>query len=61
MDKIVRREFTGSWLLVTILCATVFGIPVAIMYLINHTIELHTDVSDSEEFMRAFNTRKDKH
>ena len=57
MDRIVRREFVGSWVFVTALCAAVYGIPIA---LINNTIEMHTEISDSEEFISLLKTRKYK-
>ncbi len=60
MDRIVRREFVGSWVFVTALCATVYGIPIAIIHLINNAIEMHTEISDSEEFISLLKTRKYK-
>lgn len=49
MDKIIRREFTGSWLLFVILALTGIGLPFAVLYLINSTIEIHTSVKYGEE------------
>jgi hypothetical protein len=49
MDKIVRREFTGSWTMFTILSLTGIGIPFAVLYLIDNIAEIHTEVKDGEE------------
>ncbi|HUJ42648.1 MAG TPA: hypothetical protein VLW52_03465 [Opitutaceae bacterium] len=48
MDKIVRREFTGSWLLFWALCLSGIGLPVALLYLLNRTVEIHTRIPDAE-------------
>lgn len=49
MDKIIRREFTGSWLLFGALALTGIGLPFAVLYLINSTVEIHTEVKNGEE------------
>ena len=54
MSKIVRHEFLGSWLLFWILCLTGFGIPFAILYLVNFTVTLETEVDDAELFVEEF-------
>jgi hypothetical protein len=51
MDKIKRRHFTGSWLLFFLLCITGVGVPLAILYLIEGTLEIETDIPDAEAFM----------
>lgn len=48
MDKIRRREFAGSWLIFAILCLTGVGIPFAVLYLVNHTVEIESEVTDAE-------------
>lgn len=58
MDKIVRREFTGSWLLLTILALTGIGLPFAVIYLINGTIEIHTEVKNGEVAFAAIKARR---
>lgn len=58
MDKIIRREFTGSWVLFWVLAITGMGIPLAIIYLINGTVELVSEVQDAEEFMSQYKSRK---
>jgi len=58
MSKLVRHEFMGSWLLFWILCLSGFGIPFAILYLVNSTLTLETDVDDAESFVEEFRRRK---
>lgn len=58
MSKIVRHEFMGSWLLFWLLCLTGFGIPFAILYLINSILTLETEVDDPERFVREFRASK---
>ena len=48
MDKIVRREFTGSWLLFWALGLTGIGLPIALIYLLDRTVEVHTEVKEAE-------------
>ncbi len=48
MDKIVRREFRGNWLLFWVLCLTGIGLPLALLYLINGLVEVHTQCADAE-------------
>jgi len=48
MDKIRRREFTGSWLWVVLLCLTGVGVPIAVIYAIQSTVEIETEVPDGE-------------
>lgn len=54
MDKIKRREFTGNWLLVWLLGISGIGIPIAILYLLEHTIEIEYEVKDAEAFMDSY-------
>lgn len=57
MDKIVRREFTGSWLLFWVLCLTGIGLPLALLYLLNRTVEVHTEFKEAEAAMDKIRTR----
>lgn len=57
MDKIVRREFTGSWLLFWFLSVTGIGIPIAVIYLINNTVEIHSRFKDGESAMDKIRTK----
>ena len=52
MDKITRREFKGNWLCVLLLCLTGIGIPVAVLYVIENTIDIEYEVDDAEAFLQ---------
>lgn len=58
MSKVVRYQFMGSWLLFWILAVSGIGIPFAILYLLNTTIRLDSELSDPEEFMEAYRAGK---
>ena len=58
MSKIVRYEFMGSTVLFTVLCLSVVLLPVAVLYLVNGTFRIETDVDDPEEFVRQFRSGK---
>jgi len=60
MDRIKRRQFVGNYLIFLILCLTGVLIPIAILYLINCTIEIEYEVSDAEEFMEYHVSKKKK-
>jgi len=49
MDKIRRREFTGSWIWVVLICLTGIGVPIAVIYVIESTVEVETEVADGED------------
>jgi hypothetical protein len=54
MDKITRREFVGSWVIFWLLCVTIIGIPVAILYFINGTVTIEQQIDNAERFMEEF-------
>lgn len=58
MDKIVRREFTGSWIIFAILALTGIGLPFALLYLLDNTMEIHTRVQDAEEAFEEIQQRR---
>lgn len=58
MSKIIRNEFMGSWLLFSILCITVIGIPLALLYLLSGTIRIETEMEDPEQFVAAYRAGK---
>jgi hypothetical protein len=58
MSKIVRHEFMGSWVVFWLLCITGIGIPVAVLYLLNGTIRVETELDNPEEFLEGFRRRK---
>ncbi len=54
MAKIVRSEFVGNWLGFWLLCVTVIGIPLALLYLVNGTIRVEEEIDDPERFLQGF-------
>jgi hypothetical protein len=58
MDKIRRREFTGSWLWVVLLCLTGVGVPIAVIYAIQSTVEIETEVPDAEAAWEKIRRRR---
>jgi hypothetical protein len=54
MDKIVRREFVGNWILFWLLCVTILGIPIAILYYLNGTVIIEQQIENAEQFMQQF-------
>lgn len=49
MSKIVRYRFMGSWWRFWLLCVSVIGLPLAVLYLLTGTIRMDTDVDNPEQ------------
>ena len=58
MGKVVRYQFMGSWLKFWLLCIIGVGIPFAVLYLLNGTLRLESEVSDPEQFVQEFRAGK---
>jgi len=58
MSKIVRYEFTGNWGVLLILCLSMVGIPIAIMYFLNGLVRIDTEMENPEEFLAAYKAGK---
>ena len=58
MSKIVRYEFMGSWLMFWLLCITVIGIPLALLYLLEGTLRIESEMADPEQFVSAYRQRR---
>ena len=54
MDKIVRRQFLGNWIVFWLLCITILGIPVAVLYLIDGMITIEQQVEDANAVMEIY-------
>lgn len=54
MDKITRRIFVGNWIVFWLLCITILGIPVAILYLLNGTVTIEQQVEDAGQVMDEY-------
>jgi hypothetical protein len=58
MSKIVRYEFLGSWVLFWVLCFSIIGLPVALLYLVNGTVRVEDDMEDPEQFLQEYRSGK---
>jgi hypothetical protein len=58
MSKIVRYQFLGSNTLFWLLCVTVVGLPVALLYLMNGTVRIEQELDDPERFIEEFRAGK---
>lgn len=56
-DKIVRRQFLGSWVLFWVLCITILGIPIAVLYLIDGMVTIEQQVEDANAVMEIYRQR----
>ena len=57
MATISRYEFMGSWLYFWLLCITVVGIPLAVLYLLNGTIRIDEQVDDAESVVNGLRAK----
>jgi hypothetical protein len=48
MSRIIRYEFMGSWLWFWVLCVSIIGIPLAVLYLVNGTVRIEDELDDPE-------------
>jgi hypothetical protein len=60
MGKIIRREFLGSWVLFLLLCLTIVGIPVAILYYVENVITVEEKLEDPSAFLADYRAGKYK-
>ncbi len=58
MSRIIRHEFVGSWLLFWLLCITVIGLPLAVLYLVNGTVRIESEFDDAEQVMANVRSRR---
>lgn len=58
MSKIVRYEFLGSWLMFWLLCVTIIGIPLAILYLVNGTVRIEDELDEPELVLEKLRNRR---
>ncbi|MCC6699827.1 MAG: hypothetical protein IT365_29660 [Candidatus Hydrogenedentes bacterium] len=58
MGRIVRYQFLGSDLFFWLLCMTIVGIPIAVLYLINSTVAIEEDLPNPTEFLEQFRAGK---
>lgn len=60
MGKVIRREFLGSRVLVTLLCLSLVGIPMAIIYVLEAMVKIEEDVQEPSEFTAWYRARKSR-
>jgi hypothetical protein len=58
MSKVVRYEFLGNWFLFWALCVTGIGIPLGLLYLLDGTLRIETEMDDPEQFVAEFRAGK---
>ena len=60
MEKIVRIQFMGNWIIFWLLCISIVGVPMAILYFVNSSMKIDSEVPDAEEFVKQFRSRRFK-
>jgi len=58
MSKLIRDQFMGSWFLFWLLSITIIGIPLAVLYLLEGTIRIETEMEDPETFVAGYRAGK---
>ncbi len=58
MSRMIRHEFAGSWLWFWLLCVSVIGLPLALLYLINGTVRIEDELDDAEQVMASVRSRR---
>ena len=51
MGKFIRREFLGNRFILWLLCMSVVGIPIAIVYLLECTVTIEESMEAPNEFL----------
>lgn len=54
MDKIIRRQFLGSWVPFLGLCISVIGIPIAILYYKQCMLIVEEGLENPSAFLEAY-------
>ncbi|TMC09670.1 MAG: hypothetical protein E6J41_10140 [Chloroflexi bacterium] len=54
MSKIVRYRFLGNSYWFWLLCVSVVGLPVALLYMLHGTIRIEEELDDPERFIEEF-------
>ena len=60
MNKIVRRQFLGSWVLFLALCLSILGIPIAILYYKESMLVIEEELENPTAFLEAYRAGKRK-
>jgi hypothetical protein len=54
MSKIVRYQFMGNWFWFWLFCMSGIGLPFAVLYLLNGTVRVDSEVDDPEKFVQQY-------
>jgi hypothetical protein len=54
VNKIIRRQFLGSWGLFLVLCLSILGIPVAILYYKESMVIVEEELENPSAFLDAY-------
>ena len=58
MSKIIRRQFLGSWVLFLVLCLSILGIPIAILYYKEWMVTVEEELENPSAFLDAYRAGK---
>jgi hypothetical protein len=58
VNKIIRREFLGSWVLFLLLCLSILGIPVAILYYKQGMVLIEETIENPSAVLEAYRAGK---
>lgn len=58
MNKVVRRQFLGSWILFMALCLSILGIPIAILYYKQAMVTIEERLENPSAFLEAYRAGK---
>jgi hypothetical protein len=56
MSSVTRFVFMGRWWLFALLVLSIVGVPLAILYLLNGTLMIRTEMDDPESFITQLQT-----
>ena len=54
MNKVIRRQFLGSWVLFFVLCISILGIPIAILYYKEQMVTVEEELENPSAFLDAY-------
>lgn len=54
MSKIIRHEFMGNAVVFYLLCLSIVGIPLAVLYLVNGTVTVEEDIQNPNKFLNEY-------
>ena len=58
MNKIIRHEFLGNWVLFLILCLSIAGIPIAVLYYKKCMVVVEEELENPSAFLETYRAGK---